>query len=65
MAHGAHAMKSLGRHVPFIALTLSAVLIVVGLALIYVPAAIVAAGIALFGLVTFDPERVSRLTWPR
>jgi hypothetical protein len=58
-------MKSLGRHVPFIALTLSAVLIVVGLALIYVPAAIVAAGIALFGLVTFDPERVSRLTWPR
>jgi uncharacterized membrane-anchored protein YitT (DUF2179 family) len=58
-------MKRLRRFVPFLALALSAGLIDIGLALIYVPAAIVAAGFALFGLVTFDPDRVSRITWPR
>ena len=58
-------MKRLRGLVPLLTLAASAALVIVGLALIYVPAAIVAAGIALFAIVTFDPERASRLTWPR
>lgn len=40
-------------------------LIVVGIALIYPPAGMVAAGVALLALLTFNPNKVGRVTWPR
>lgn len=53
-----------------IALTLAValaglVLIVAGIALIYLPAGLIAAGLALIAGLTFDPSRARRLTWPR
>lgn len=44
---------------------LAMVLIVAGIALIFPPAALIAAGVALIGLLTFDPTHARRLTWPR
>lgn len=44
---------------------LAMVLIVGGIFLIYPPAGMVAAGLALLGLLTFDPSHARRLTWPR
>jgi hypothetical protein len=49
----------------FALLGLGAAMIVVGLALIFPPAGLVAAGALVVAVVTFDPERASRLTWPR
>lgn len=40
-------------------------LVVLGIFLFYAPAGIVAAGLALLGAVTFDPESARRLRWPR
>lgn len=39
--------------------------IVGGLALIYLPAGLIGAGLAILGLLTFDTTRAGRLTWPR
>jgi len=41
------------------------VLIVVGIAMVYLPAGLIACGLALFAGLTFDPAAVRRLTWPR
>ena len=43
----------------------SLLLIVTGIALIYLPAALIAGGIAGLALITFDPARARRMTWPR
>jgi hypothetical protein len=40
-------------------------LIVVGIALIFLPAGLIATGLALFAGLTFDPAGVRKLTWPR
>jgi hypothetical protein len=40
-------------------------LIVAGIALIFVPAGLIATGLALFAALTFDPASVRKLTWPR
>jgi len=40
-------------------------LVVVGIALIYPPAGLIACGLALFAGLTFDPAAARRLTWPR
>lgn len=39
--------------------------IILGIALIYPPAAVIAVGVALLALLTFDPDAARRLTWPR
>jgi hypothetical protein len=41
------------------------VLIVGGIGLVFVPAGMVAAGVAMFALLTFDPANARKLTWPR
>jgi hypothetical protein len=41
------------------------VLVVVGVALIFLPAGLIATGLALFAALTFDPAAVRKLTWPR
>lgn len=43
----------------------SVVLVVAGIALIYAPAGLIAGGLGLFALLTFDLAKVGRLTWPR
>lgn len=53
------------RRLPQIALVTALILIVVGIAMMSVPAAFIASGIAILGAVTFDPARAGRLTWPR
>lgn len=44
---------------------LGVVLVVAGLGLAYPPAGVVAAGVALLALTTFDPDAAGRLSWPR
>jgi hypothetical protein len=40
-------------------------LIVAGIAMIFLPAGFIAGGIALLGILTFNPATVRKLTWPR
>lgn len=40
-------------------------LVVAGIALIYAPAGLIAGGIAVIGVATFDPSYARKLTWPR
>lgn len=40
-------------------------LIVAGIAMLSIPLAFISSGLALLGVVTFDPTRAGRLTWPR
>lgn len=40
-------------------------LVVTGIALIYAPAGLIAGGLGLFALLTFDLAKAGRLTWPR
>ena len=40
-------------------------LVVWGIALIYAPVGLIAGGVGLFALLTFDLAKVGRLTWPR
>lgn len=40
-------------------------LIVGGIALISLPLGMIAAGVALIGVLTFDPVKAGRVTWPR
>jgi hypothetical protein len=40
-------------------------LIVAGITLYALPLGLIAGGLALLALVTFVPEKVGRLTWPR
>lgn len=39
--------------------------VLIGVALVFVPAAWIVAGLGVFALLTFDPDRAGRLTWPR
>jgi len=41
------------------------VLVVAGIAQIYAPAGLIAAGLGLFALLTFDLAKAGRLTWPK
>lgn len=52
-------------HLPIVALVVALLLIIAGIALVYPPAAFIAAGIAVLAAVTFDPSKAGRLTWPR
>lgn len=47
------------------ALIVALALIITGIALIYLPAAFIATGLAVLAAATFDPTRAGRLTWPR
>ena len=48
------------------ALALSGVaLVVVGIGLIYLPAGVIAGGIALVALAFYDQTKAGRITWPR
>lgn len=47
------------------ALALAIALIVGGIALVFVPAGMVVAGLVLLGILTFDPANARRVTWPR
>lgn len=47
------------------AAALGGCLVVLGIALWYLPAGVAAAGAAVLAAVTFDPARVGRITWPR
>jgi hypothetical protein len=47
------------------AFCLALALIVIGIGLVFVPAGMVAAGLALLAMLTFDPAKVGRVTWPR
>jgi hypothetical protein len=40
-------------------------LVVTGITLIYAPAGLIAGGLGLFALLTFDLAKAGRLTWPR
>jgi hypothetical protein len=40
-------------------------LVVIGIFLVYPPAGVIAAGLAILGASTFDPARAARITWPR
>jgi hypothetical protein len=40
-------------------------LVILGVAQIYPPAALIVAGFCLLGVLTFDPRHVRKLTWPR
>lgn len=54
------------RLLAFVALALAGLgLIVVGIALVYPPAGLIALGLALFAGLTFDPAAARRVTWPR
>jgi hypothetical protein len=53
------------RLLALILLVVSLALIVGGIALIYPPAGLIAAGLALLAGLTFDPAAARRLTWPR
>jgi len=55
----------LAQHLAIVALVIALLLVIAGIALIYVPAALIASGLALLAAVTFDPTRAGRLTWPR
>jgi hypothetical protein len=58
---GAHLQRTL-----LVLLAIAGIsLVVVGVALVFAPAGLVIAGLALLALVTFDPARAGRLTWPR
>ena len=48
----------------FVAIT-GLALVVLGIALIYPPAGLIACGLALIAGLTFDPAAARRLTWPR
>ena len=60
------ALRRASRLVSVVALAFGGIVfILLGLALIYPPAALIGIGLALFGVLTFDRDRASRLTWPR
>jgi hypothetical protein len=40
-------------------------LVVAGVALVYAPAGLIAGGLGLFAVLTFDRSKAGRLTWPR
>lgn len=40
-------------------------LVLVGIALIFLPAALIAGGLSIFFILTFDPTQARRITWPR
>jgi hypothetical protein len=53
---------------PLLALAIALVgllCVVAGVALIYPPAGLVVAGLAILASLTFDPAAARRLTWPR
>lgn len=39
--------------------------VITGVALVFAPAAFIVAGAGVFALLTFDPDRAGRMTWPR
>lgn len=51
--------------VPVAVLVGSLALIVGGIALLSIPAGMIAAGVAGLGVLTFDPAKARRVTWPR
>jgi hypothetical protein len=56
---------SLRRSLLLLMVLAGVVLVVAGIALIYPPAGVIAAGLALFGILTFNPSAARRLIWPR
>lgn len=59
-------LRTRGVIVVMLALGLAAVaLIVAGISMIFLPAGLIASGLALFGILTFNPATVRKLTWPR
>lgn len=55
----------LAKQLPLLSLITAMALIIAGVAMISVPAAFIASGLAILAAVTFDPSRAGRLTWPR
>jgi hypothetical protein len=41
------------------------VFVVAGIALMYLPAGMIATGVAILAVATFDPGKAGRITWPR
>jgi hypothetical protein len=62
-------LRTLGRRTPPLASALLGLLavgsIVAGIAMIFVPAGFIAGGLALLGILTFNPATVRKITWPR
>jgi hypothetical protein len=57
--------RSVRRSLLMLTILAAIVLVVTGIALIYPPAGVIAAGLVLFGFITFDPSAARRLIWPR
>lgn len=53
------------KRLPHLIVILSLALIVGGISLLSVPVGMIAAGAAGLGVLTFDPAKARRVTWPR